>query len=372
MRKLEKRLVVEGREVRFTNFIDAESFAFEQTAQDILGDAATEQTLAYAKISGREHYVMQTRAANGVPALQAIVYLGRPKLLRSFAMASVPNFYRARNPCEEEFGLRMLRKCCAEIPHAMTLRIQPQRFDNQELVGFELRSENSGYKSVAPLGVTHTLMLGLEKSAESLAAKMPQKTRSKFRHATRAKIELRTLSDASFKSACREATNDSRKRSGSTETPYDFNAAFAMAKAYPDRAQIIGLFLKQRPDQLLAYVIGYRNGTRAEYASAGSFSDPELRSMPFNYFLFWELANWARAHGAEELDMGGVTPGDANDPLQGVSRFKRSIATTELEVGREVMSTLKPVRYAVYQALKEAKNWLRAEPNQMGLLPVYD
>ncbi len=372
MSKREQRLVVEGREIRFTNFIDDESMAFEASASDILSGAQMEQTLTYAKLCGREYYVMQTRAADGSPAMQAIIYVGRPKLLRSFAMASVPNLYRAQNTQEEEFGLKMLRRFCAEIPHAMTLRLQPQRFDLQELTGFEMRAAQGGYKLAPPMGITRTMILDLEPTAEALAAKMGQKTRSKFRHATRDKMELRVLTDSRYIAACREATNEARRRSGSTDTPYDFEAAFALAKAHPERAQVIGLFLKDKPETLMAYVIGFCNGTRAEYASAGSFSNSELRSMPFNYFLFWELANWARAHGATQMDMGGITEGGPNDPLQGVSRFKRSIATQELEVGREMISVLKPVRFYVYQTLKEFKAWLKAEPNQMGLLPAYD
>ncbi|MBC7396950.1 MAG: GNAT family N-acetyltransferase [Bdellovibrionales bacterium] len=372
MRKLQMRQVLEGREVRFTNFVDEESLAFENAAVEIQTTAAMEQTLAYAKLCGREFYLMQTRAADGTPAMQAIIYLGRPKVLSSFAMASVPNLHRAKNILEEEFGLKMLRELGSEIPNAMTLRLQPQRFDAQELTGFEMRASTCGFNLAPPLGIVRTMLLDLDSTPEALAAKMGQKTRSKIRHASRAKMELRVLTEESYAAACRNATNESRRRSGSDDTPYDFESAFRVAKAHPDRAQIIGLFLKDKPGQLMAYVIGYKNGARAEYASAGSFSDPELRSMPFNYFLFWQLANWARNQGATQIDMGGITDGGENDPLQGVSRFKRSIASLEVETGREMVIVLRPLRLHLYQGLKEFKSWLKAEAGQTGLLPAYD
>lgn len=92
----------------------------------------------------------------------------------------------------------------------------------------------------------------------------------------------------------------------------------------------------------LAFVAGIRHGTLAEYISAGSVDDAALRSHPFNYFLLWELAEWARANGAAALDLGGVTEGGPEDKLAGISGFKRHFTNTEAEIGREMIATLRP------------------------------
>ena len=50
-------------------------------------------------------------------------------------------------------------------------------------------------------------------------------------------------------------------------------------------------------------------------------------------------------------DLGGVTDGSPSDPLKGISRFKRSLTENELEIGREMVTTIRPLRFMLYGAL---------------------
>jgi lipid II:glycine glycyltransferase (peptidoglycan interpeptide bridge formation enzyme) len=68
---------------------------------------------------------------------------------------------------------------------------------------------------------------------------------------------------------------------------------------------------------------------------------------------------WAHASGASELDLGGITSGGPGDPLAGISEFKRSFSGRELEVGREMLSVLKPSRYALFRAVRGVTEKLR-------------
>ncbi len=352
MKRLEKTTLIEGRTIRFTNFIDDESFRFEADSKDLMKNAAIEQTLTYLRHLKRPFYLFQMRQASGIPAMQVCIFVGQPKWLKNFALASIPNMHRAINEVEEEFGLKILKQYCSEIPSLMTLRLQPQRYQAHDLASFEKIALKQEYKRFPPLGATRTLLLDLGPSAEMLMAELASKTRSKLKHKGRDLVELRSITDPRFIEKCRQANNESRARSGSNETPYDFETAFAIAKNHPDQGRVIGLFFKGEPDQLVAYVIGLRNGTRCEYSSAGSLGDARLRAMPFNYFLFWELSNWARDVGCTQIDMGGITDGGELDPLRGISRFKRSLTDVEVEVGREMVSVLRPIRYSIYCWLK--------------------
>ena len=253
----------------------------------------------------------------------------------------------------------------------MTLRLQPKRFADQMLNDFEALAKKQGYEPTSPLGPTRTLLLDLCTTSDELYASVPSKTRAKIRHASREKVIIRPITEPKFIEVCQAAVTASRKRSGSAATEYDFEGAFALAKAHPDRAQIIGIFLKDQPETLLAYVIGFKNGSYCEYSSAGGFGDPVLRSMPYNYFLMWDLINWARAVGCVKMDMGGVTEGSENDPLQGISRFKRSITQKEVEIGREMSMTLKPLRFFLYRNLKKLSNF-SFEGNKLHSVATHD
>ena len=75
--------------------------------------------------------------------------------------------------------------------------------------------------------------------------------------------------------------------------------------------------------------------------------------MPYNYFLLWELIRWEAEEGCTRIDLGGVTDESENDPLKGVSRFKRSITKNELEIGREMTTLIRPLRFLFYTWLKK-------------------
>lgn len=352
------KFTIEGRTVRFTSFIDSESLAFESEASSILSDASCTQTLSYLQHSKKAFYLLQIRSADGVPAMQACIYLGKSKMPPGFNMASVPNFHRAINGIEEEFGLRVLQDLCKKIPGVMTLRLQPLRFDPLELMNFQARALRQGFDITNPISPVRTLLLDLRPTSEELYSSLPQKIRAKFRHPGKEKITLRELTDPAYIEACRNTTSASFQRSKNHQAVgYDFETVFSLAKEKPDQARIIGLFFKdhsdETPEHLKAYVIGLRNGKYAEYSSAGSLQDPELRSMPFNYFLLWELINWARSSGCERMDLGGITDGAPTDPLLHVSRFKRTLSTHELETGREMIKVIRPLRYLVYRTLKQ-------------------
>jgi lipid II:glycine glycyltransferase (peptidoglycan interpeptide bridge formation enzyme) len=138
----------------------------------------------------------------------------------------------------------------------------------------------------------------------------------------------------------------------------ELEALFGVARERPDLARIFGLFLPDRPDDLLAFVAVMRHGRMAEYTVAGSLFDPVLRSMPFNYFLLWELMTWARDGGSLWLDLGGITEGGSSDPLAGISSFKRNLTDNDVELGREMAVTLKPLRRQLLEASREARDRL--------------
>ena len=100
----------------------------------------------------------------------------------------------------------------------------------------------------------------------------------------------------------------------------------------------MGLFRTDQsgPQGLLAFAWGCFHGDHAHYSTAASTRATDLR-VPMAYSLAWELMQWARAQGAAAFDFGGIsvgTHGD-DDPLGGISDFKRYFQGATVRVGEE-------------------------------------
>jgi hypothetical protein len=252
-----------------------------------------------------------------------------------------------------------LRLLSAELGDLLSLRLQPRRTVQRSLYDYEARARRAGFSLRDPEGITRTLVVDLSTTPEAYLTSLTKKTRAKFRHRKRAEVDIRPLEDPRWIPACRAAALASIGRTGGeSASRMDIGALFGVAAERPELARIFGLFLPDRPQDLLAFVSVMRHGRLAEYTMAGSLFDPVLRSMPFNYFLLWELMTWAREGGSVLLDLGGVTEGGPTDPLAGISSFKRNLTDNDVELGREMAVDLKPVRLQVFEYSREARDRL--------------
>lgn len=378
------RRSIDGRQVRFTSYIDEESVAFEAElcARDhtsLQADAGAGQpkvtrppiTLplpqqhVWLRYLCREYRLLQVRDRQGLAAAQLVVTISRPKAfakVRSWqARAVAHKLGPTTSDAEEASALVVLRQLCMEQGDLLTLRLQPRRLDIRQLRDFEARARRAGYSLCDPEGVTRTLLLDLTPSVDQMMAGFPKRTRAKIRHRKREMVELRTLTESAWIPQMRAAADASLSRTDPrARSRYEWEAILGVARERPDLSRVVGLFLPSRPHELLAFACGERDGALAECTVAGSRSDAELRSLPFNYFLFWEVITWAKAHGSTALDLGGVTDGGAEDPLAGISEFKRHFTHVEGEVGRELMATLHPVRMGAFDTLRSlGTRWLR-------------
>lgn len=362
----------DGRKVRFTNVLDAEAETFEhglvqrvrirpydeETALPL--ELHLPQQIRWLRHYTGEFRLLQITDAQGNPASQIAVTLHRPRRLRWFGHAAVSSYGASSVSHEDEFWAMKLLPSLLRGEKGMTrLRFQASRPRSQDLLDFEHLARRAGYRIVDPLHVTRTAVYDLTPTLDELLAAMDKKTRAKVRHAGREKVEIIRTADPAHIPAMRAALGASFSRTGGARAHFDFESAFRMAQAEPDRVLILAVFLKSRPGELLAYSVTARHGELIEALSSGSLPDPELRKLHFNYFLYWEQIQWAKAAGARLLDLGGITDGGATDPLAGISAFKRHFTRTEIEIGREMELEIRPFRCAVFRALQRASEGMR-------------
>jgi lipid II:glycine glycyltransferase (peptidoglycan interpeptide bridge formation enzyme) len=117
----------------------------------------------------------------------------------------------------------------------------------------------------------------------------------------------------------------------------------------------------------LAFAWGCVHGRVAEYSESGS-SRPDDMKVSTSYALMWDLMSWARQSGAQVFDLGGVTEGnvDSDDPLGGISDFKRFFSQREIEVGQQWLLEPHPARAAAARAISSGAGLLRHAASRIG------
>lgn len=114
---------------------------------------------------------------------------------------------------------------------------------------------------------------------------------------------------------------------------------------------------------LVAFARALRHGTFAVYDTAGS-TRLEDRRIPLTYPAIWALLRWARDTGATWFDFGGVTRGTSdsrNDPLGGISEFKRNFGGEEVVIGEDWHLDVAPLRQRLVRSLSRTLTYLRPD-----------
>lgn len=194
-----------------------------------------------------------------------------------------------------------------------------------------------------------TLLLDLRPSEEELFAALHTKARQGVRSVQKLPVRLRTADDTSLSERFEELNAETRARTGGENHRPDWAAFIEMSRRSPDRSRIVMLEKTDDtgPDAVIAFAWACVHGDVAEYKeSASSRSE---RRIPTTYPLLWDLILWAKRSGASWFDLGGVTAGgsDGDDPLAGISDFKRRFTKNEVIVGEQWELSPHPLRAAV-------------------------
>lgn len=215
---------------------------------------------------------------------------------------------------------------------------------------------------------THTLTLPLDGDEERIFAGLHATARRHVRALGKGKfpLALREIDDPALGDRMNALLEETMARTGGTYHPVDWPAVLATTRANPGLSRVVGLFRTdvEGDAALLAYTWGRHHGDHAEYHVGASTRDPAIRT-PLAYPLMWELITWARRTGARWFDLGGVTAGGGDDPLGGISDFKRYFSERVEEVGEEWELEPHAARAALARAIGRGAAWvsrLRARP----------
>ena len=222
---------------------------------------------------------------------------------------------------------------------ARVLRLTVNVFSRapDELKGLGTRLEQHGLVRTADVeGYAQTLIVDVSEGLDATFAGLHRSARRNVREIDRRPLTLREIDDPCWVDRMHQLSTETLARTGGHYAPVDWDARIELSQCSPGVARLVGLFHDDRNgrDALLGFAYGRWHGDHADYADSASAADVGVR-VAIAYPLVWDLIRWSTELGASWFDLGGVTLGtevDADDPLGGISDFKRFFSRDLAEV----------------------------------------
>jgi hypothetical protein len=198
-------------------------------------------------------------------------------------------------------------------------------------------------------------LLDMHQSTGELLRGMTAMGRRQLRKLERLPLAVERLLDDDVIPDLVRLVAETRSRTGDRR-PRHLAHLVSLTRERPDLVRAVGL--RAADGRLVAFATGHHDGDRVTYGEGAS----ERRSgerLPLGYGLLWSLIGWARDRGFATFDLGGITQVEGpHDALAGISAFKRQLGGREVEVGRDHVLTLSPVRSAYLDFVSRAQSHL--------------
>jgi len=236
-----------------------------------------------------------------------------------------------------------------------------------------LLEERGLTKLESPRGHQWTLVIDLENGAEPAWKAMKGSVRRDIRIPERAPLEVRVVDDPTLVPRMEALVAETYARTGGTAEDSDFAGIMRLSKLAPGASRIFGLFRTDvsGPDALVSFAWGCRHGSHMCYHVGASTRDPAVRRHPLAHAPLWALVTWAAEEKAKWFDLGGVTFGTkgSDDPLAGISDFKRSFTQNVVEMREEWQFEPHPLRAGVARTLSEGAALAKQLRARLGARP---
>ena len=194
-----------------------------------------------------------------------------------------------------------------------------------------------------------TLFVNLEPDEATIFSKLGKTARQNIRVAAKRPVTVECVTDVSLADRLQQLDQETWRRTSTIAKSDDWAARIKLSNEAPHLSRINVLRRNDRvgPESIIAFSWACLHGDVVHYAAAASTRANDLK-IPMTYPLVWDLMRWARRSGARRFDFGGITAGHQNgdDPLGGISDFKRYFTHDEVEVGQQWELELLPIRVA--------------------------
>jgi hypothetical protein len=232
-----------------------------------------------------------------------------------------------------------VRSWAKEVPRVIRVHVEMYDASGVALPGAAAAAELAGFRRWnAPRIYGHTVTLDLAADEDVIFSGLHATGRRHIRSLDRHPVEVRIVASDFPPDILDGLLRETLERTGGVPARHDWAEILALSERRPELSRVVGLFRTDTPgpEGLLSFAWGCHHGDHAHYATAASTRRSDLR-IPMMYPLAWDLILWARRNGAGTFDFGGISMGRAggDDPLGGISDFKRRFTDRVVAVGAE-------------------------------------
>jgi hypothetical protein len=290
------------------------------------------------------------------------VQISPSRVLPGHRLLRVERFGPGILPIAHAATLQVLISLAHRDPRVLRLYVESLAFEPNERMALESMLAAAGFvRLLAPRCYEHTLVLTLDGDEDSILASLHHTARRHIRNSAKYPVRVAPVVDPAHFARLDEIAAETFARTGGRYTPTDWARIAAVCAREPEASRLVGLYRTdaEGPDSLLAFAWACGHGDHAHYSHAGSTRAADSR-IPLLYPLMWDLIVWAKRSGAQFFDFGGVTAGTrtSDDPLGGISDFKRYFTTRLVQVGAEWSYEPRPRRAQAGRIVKSASTML--------------
>jgi hypothetical protein len=244
----------------------------------------------------------------------------------------------------------------------LRLYVESLAFHPNVRMALESMLATAGFAQLpSPRCYEHTLVLALDEDEESILASFHRTARQNIRQTSKYGVHVAPIVDPAHFARLDEIAAETFARTGGRYAPFDWERIAAVSAREPEASRLVGLYRtdEEGPASLLAFAWGCGHGDHSHYSAAGSTRVVDRR-IPLHYPLIWDLIVWAKRSGARFFDFGGVSAGTlaSDDPLGGISDFKRYFTPRLVQVGAEWAYEPRPRRAQAARIVKSASTML--------------
>jgi hypothetical protein len=287
------------------------------------------------------------------------VQVTRPRLVPWLRIARVPRFGRDLRADSTDRIVKALAVLARERPVLrLFVEVWSENQEDRRRVAEACR-RHGFQRSSSPRSYVRTIWMDLRPSEKEILASFHATGRRHIRAPGKKGYQVQSIEDPAAAPAVDAIFQDTFARTGGAPPAVDWAWVIQLNGSPDAPLRLVGLYPEDAPDSSdpVSFAMALLHGEVAEYAHAGSVRDRSLR-IPLLYAPTWELMRWARSRGARYWDFGGVTGGSADDddPMGGISDFKRYFSTALDTVGEEWILRPRPLQDTIARSVSR---WLR-------------
>jgi len=315
----------------------------------------------------RGGYLVLLRDPSGQPTFGYSVWLSKSRALPRHCLMRVQRYGATHCVAAAMAGVAELARLASQQKNLLRVYLEVLSADESVRHGIRQAASAHGFQQTQPprTGYENTLVLDLRRNETDILMGFSTSARRNIRAPGKKGLEIRPITSTRYAERMASLLQETLARTGGAPQRQDWGRIIAFSNAHPNLSRIAGCFSADtdEPTALRSFAWGCHHGDHATHTAAASTRTPGC-NLPLSYATTWDLILWAKLHGAQWFDFGGVTSANPEDNLSGISDFKRFFSSQVRNVGEEWTLEPSKLKGLLSEYIGISARWIHQLPNK--------